>query len=338
MNKANPTALILSGVLMLRHLGEQEAAVRVETALREVIAEGTADDLRPGRHPRARGRSPTPSSRGSADGRTAAADADPQPRAGRHGGSMLLRYRGSEGMLAWAFHRISGVAIWAFILLHVLDIWLASVNPALYDELLQVYASPVGRVMESLLGRRAPVPRPQRPADHHHGLLALDDPLPPAAVVRELGRVRRSSGSRSSSRSWRRPSGSRRPQVRVMTTSRYSRSGRARPSGGGWELAIWYLMRLTGLGLFVLALAHYIIVHFLFDPADQTAAVDPRRALGQRRLADRRLADAQLRRVPRVHGHAHGRPGLHEAAGSAPCSPCCSTSRRSSCSRWARSP
>jgi isocitrate dehydrogenase (NAD+) len=39
-NKANPTALLLSGVLMLRHLGEQEAAVRVETALREVIAEG----------------------------------------------------------------------------------------------------------------------------------------------------------------------------------------------------------------------------------------------------------------------------------------------------------
>ena len=40
MDKANPTALILSGVLMLRHLGEQDAAERVETALREVIAEG----------------------------------------------------------------------------------------------------------------------------------------------------------------------------------------------------------------------------------------------------------------------------------------------------------
>jgi isocitrate dehydrogenase (NAD+) len=39
-NKANPTALILSGVLMLRHLGEQAAAERVETALRDVIAEG----------------------------------------------------------------------------------------------------------------------------------------------------------------------------------------------------------------------------------------------------------------------------------------------------------
>jgi isocitrate dehydrogenase (NAD+) len=41
-NKANPTALMLSGVLMLRHLGEQEAAVRVENALRDVIAEGKA--------------------------------------------------------------------------------------------------------------------------------------------------------------------------------------------------------------------------------------------------------------------------------------------------------
>jgi len=40
LNKANPTALILSGVLMLRHLGEQAAAVQVETALREVIADG----------------------------------------------------------------------------------------------------------------------------------------------------------------------------------------------------------------------------------------------------------------------------------------------------------
>src|SRR5690349_8397565 len=39
-NKANPTALILSGVLMLRHLGEQAAAERVEGSLRAVIADG----------------------------------------------------------------------------------------------------------------------------------------------------------------------------------------------------------------------------------------------------------------------------------------------------------
>ena len=64
----------------------------------------------------------------------------------------FFRYRGGEGMLAWAFHRISGLAIWVFILLHVFDIWLASVNPVLYDELLVVYASAPGRVGEALLG------------------------------------------------------------------------------------------------------------------------------------------------------------------------------------------
>jgi succinate dehydrogenase hydrophobic anchor subunit len=52
---------------------------------------------------------------------------------------------------------------------------------------------------------------------------------------------------------------------------RNPRAGRVRPSGSGWELAIWYLMRLTAVGLFVTALAHYIIVHFLYDPKDQTA-------------------------------------------------------------------
>ncbi len=39
-NKANPTALILSGALMLRHLGETDAADAVERATREVIAAG----------------------------------------------------------------------------------------------------------------------------------------------------------------------------------------------------------------------------------------------------------------------------------------------------------
>jgi len=42
LNKANPTALILSGALMLRHLGYPEVADRVETAVRDVIGEGRA--------------------------------------------------------------------------------------------------------------------------------------------------------------------------------------------------------------------------------------------------------------------------------------------------------
>lgn len=40
-NKMNPVAQMLSGVLMLRHLGEAEAADRMEKAIAAVIAEGT---------------------------------------------------------------------------------------------------------------------------------------------------------------------------------------------------------------------------------------------------------------------------------------------------------
>ena len=39
---ANPTALILSSVLLLRYLGEKEAADRVEEAVRAVLAAGEA--------------------------------------------------------------------------------------------------------------------------------------------------------------------------------------------------------------------------------------------------------------------------------------------------------
>lgn len=39
---ANPTALILCGVLMLRHLGEMDAAERIEKAVYKVIGEGKA--------------------------------------------------------------------------------------------------------------------------------------------------------------------------------------------------------------------------------------------------------------------------------------------------------
>ena len=45
-DRANPTALILSGALLLRHIGETDAGAAVETAVREIIGEGakvTAD-------------------------------------------------------------------------------------------------------------------------------------------------------------------------------------------------------------------------------------------------------------------------------------------------------
>jgi isocitrate dehydrogenase (NAD+) len=40
LNKVNPVAMILSGVLMLRHLGEKDAADRLENAVKRVISDG----------------------------------------------------------------------------------------------------------------------------------------------------------------------------------------------------------------------------------------------------------------------------------------------------------
>jgi isocitrate dehydrogenase (NAD+) len=42
LDRANPTALILSGALLLRHLGETAAGAAVEDAVRDVIGDGTA--------------------------------------------------------------------------------------------------------------------------------------------------------------------------------------------------------------------------------------------------------------------------------------------------------
>lgn len=49
LNKVNPLAMILSGVMMLKHVGEINAAVRLEEAIAEVIKEGkyVTYDLKP---------------------------------------------------------------------------------------------------------------------------------------------------------------------------------------------------------------------------------------------------------------------------------------------------
>ena len=51
MNKVNPTAMILSGKLMLEQLGERDAAERLESAVAAVIAAGerVTYDLKPSR-------------------------------------------------------------------------------------------------------------------------------------------------------------------------------------------------------------------------------------------------------------------------------------------------
>ncbi len=50
-NKVNPTAMMLSGMLMLRHIGETDAGDRLERAMAELIAEGkdVTYDMKPHR-------------------------------------------------------------------------------------------------------------------------------------------------------------------------------------------------------------------------------------------------------------------------------------------------
>jgi isocitrate dehydrogenase (NAD+) len=51
-NKVNPTALILSGVMMLRHIGRIDQANKLENAMAAVIAEGkdVTYDMKPDRN------------------------------------------------------------------------------------------------------------------------------------------------------------------------------------------------------------------------------------------------------------------------------------------------
>lgn len=51
LDKVNPTAMILSGVLMLRHIGEEKAAEKLENAVKQVLLEGKSVtyDLKPTR-------------------------------------------------------------------------------------------------------------------------------------------------------------------------------------------------------------------------------------------------------------------------------------------------
>jgi succinate dehydrogenase / fumarate reductase, cytochrome b subunit len=48
-------------------------------------------------------------------------------------------YRGNEGMWSWVLHRIPGVAIFFFLLVHILDTALIRVSPEAYDAVIGTY-------------------------------------------------------------------------------------------------------------------------------------------------------------------------------------------------------
>ncbi len=58
----------------------------------------------------------------------------------RPGGTL---YRGNEGMWSWVLHRITGVAIFFFLLVHVLDTALIRVSPEAYNAVISTYQTPL---------------------------------------------------------------------------------------------------------------------------------------------------------------------------------------------------
>ncbi|HEX6954930.1 MAG TPA: succinate dehydrogenase, cytochrome b556 subunit [Agromyces sp.] len=52
-------------------------------------------------------------------------------------------YRGREGMWSWVLHRITGVAIFFFLLVHVLDTSLVRVSPEAYNAVIAAYQTPI---------------------------------------------------------------------------------------------------------------------------------------------------------------------------------------------------
>jgi succinate dehydrogenase / fumarate reductase, cytochrome b subunit len=75
--------------------------------------------------------------------RTLAAPTRPEKQ--RPGGTL---YRGREGMWSWVLHRITGATIFFFLFVHVLDTALVRVSPQAYNQVIEVYKTPIVGLME----------------------------------------------------------------------------------------------------------------------------------------------------------------------------------------------
>jgi succinate dehydrogenase / fumarate reductase, cytochrome b subunit len=62
-----------------------------------------------------------------------------------------LRYRGREGQWLWVLHRVSGLGVLLFLLLHVLDMALIYFDVPLNETLIALYKTPLFSFMELIL-------------------------------------------------------------------------------------------------------------------------------------------------------------------------------------------
>ncbi len=75
-----------------------------------------------------------------------AAQAPPAPTGSPRASGGLVKgtlYRGREGMWSWVAHRITGVLIFFFLLVHVLDTSLVRVSPEAYNSVIGTYKNPI---------------------------------------------------------------------------------------------------------------------------------------------------------------------------------------------------
>jgi succinate dehydrogenase / fumarate reductase, cytochrome b subunit len=60
-------------------------------------------------------------------------------------------YRGREGMWSWVLHRITGVAIFFFLLVHILDTSIVRISPQAYNAVIDEYKQPIMGIGEFFL-------------------------------------------------------------------------------------------------------------------------------------------------------------------------------------------
>jgi len=62
-----------------------------------------------------------------------------------------VTYRGGAGQLAWVLHRVTGLGVFLFLLIHILDTALIGWGPEVYDRVVKLYHLPLFRVGEVIL-------------------------------------------------------------------------------------------------------------------------------------------------------------------------------------------
>jgi succinate dehydrogenase / fumarate reductase cytochrome b subunit len=59
-----------------------------------------------------------------------------------------VRYKGKEGHWSWLLHRLTGLGLVFFMILHIFGMSMSAFNPALHDATLEVYKTPLFSIGE----------------------------------------------------------------------------------------------------------------------------------------------------------------------------------------------